>query len=43
MLVDYLLARYIQKRLYSVHGNMSPADFDRQYWLKPYARAGLSG
>jgi transposase InsO family protein len=32
---DYLMAFYHQKRLNSALGNMSPAEFERQYRLKP--------
>ena len=32
---DYLLTFYNQKRLNSVLGNMSPAEFEKQYHLKP--------
>ena len=32
---DYLLTFYHQKRLNSALGNMSPAEFERQYRLKP--------
>jgi putative transposase len=33
--VDYLLTFYHQKRLNSVLGNMSPAEFEKQYRLSP--------
>ena len=32
---DYLLTFYHQKRLNSALGNMSPAEFERQYRLSP--------
>ena len=32
---DYLLTFYNQKRLNSALGNMSPAEFEKQYHLKP--------